>query len=160
MSLADKFSPAPREVRLAGGLTALPGLVMFALAVALLVNSLTRAEGGTENIYAEVVYYALMGAGTVACAVGLVLGKTWARSPGVVVGLLLAAIGWYAAGPSGQPAIGIPLIAVGVLIVVLLFRVPSRAWALGLTEGESEEDAAWRDSAEGRAARREREENG
>jgi hypothetical protein len=157
--LADKFSPAPREVRLAGALTALPGLAMFALAVALLVNSFARTEGATENIYAEVVYYAVMGAGALACAAGLVLGKTWARSPGVVIALLLVGIGWYATGPSGKPAYGLPLIVTGVLIIVLLFRTPSRAWALGLLEGETEEEAALRDSAEGRAARREREEN-
>jgi hypothetical protein len=153
VSIADKLSPAPREVRLAGALTALPGLGLLAFAVLLLI----KGEANPGNLYAEVAYYVVLAAGTLACAGGLVMGKTWARSPGVVVALILIGVGWYGAGPSGQPVWGVPLALVGVVVIVLLFRRASRAWALGMREGESEEEAAERDGAAGRAARRERE---
>ncbi|RSM72069.1 hypothetical protein DL991_33775 [Amycolatopsis sp. WAC 01375] len=154
VSIADKLSPAPREVRLAGAVTALPGLALIVFAILLLVNG----QAGPENLLAEVAYYLVLAAGTLACAVGLAMGKTWARSPGVVVALILVGVGWYGAGPSGQPLWGVPLALIGVAVIVLLFRRPSRAWALGMQDGESEEEAAERDGAAGRAARREREE--
>ncbi|WP_410651710.1 hypothetical protein [Amycolatopsis sp. cmx-4-54] len=154
VSIADKLSPAPREVRLAGAVTALPGLALIVFAILLLVNG----QAGPENLLAEVAYYLVLAAGTLACAAGLMMGKTWARSPGVVVALILVGVGWYGAGPSGQPVWGVPLALIGVAVIVLLFRRPSRAWALGMEEGESEEEAAERDGAAGRAARREREE--
>ena len=155
MSFADKVSPAPREVRLAGAVTALPGLAMLVFVV-ILLSGIDGGSGPGNNVVAEAGYYLVVSAGTLACAIGLVLGKTWARSPGVVVALLLIGVGWYTGGPGGQPEFGVPIGLLGVLVLVLLFRRPSRAWALGMEEGESEEEAARRDGAAGRAARRER----
>ncbi|MFD8499501.1 hypothetical protein [Amycolatopsis sp. NPDC059657] len=156
MPFTDKFSPAPREVRIAGVITALPGLAMVVLAVLLLVKT---SESSGNNLLAEVGYYAVLGAGTIACGAGLLLGKTWARSPSVVVALIMIGVGWYLAGPSGQPGPGVPIGLLGVLVLVLLFRRASRAWVLGLRDGETEEEAAERDGAAGRAARRERDED-
>jgi hypothetical protein len=153
---ADKVSPAPREVRLAGAITALPGLAVLVLAVILLVDSAGIANQPGNNVYAEAAYYLVLSLGVLACAAGLLLGKTWARSPTVVVALLLVGVGWYSAGPSRQPGFGVPIIVLGLLVLVLLFRRPSRAWVLGQQEGETEEEAAERGGAAGRAARRER----
>jgi PGF-CTERM protein len=153
---ADKISPAPREVRLAGAMTALPGVAGLILTLILLVNGVGEPAKPGNNVYAEAAYYGVLALGTLACAAGLVLGKTWARSPAVVVALLLVGVGWYSAGPSGQPGFGVPTGLIGLLLLVLLFRRPSRAWALGQREGETEEEAAERGGAAGRAARRER----
>jgi PGF-CTERM protein len=153
---ADKISPAPREVRLAGAITALPGVAGLILTLILLVNGVGEPAKPGNNVYAEAAYYGVLALGTLACAAGLVLGKTWARSPAVVVALLLVGVGWYSAGPSGQPGFGVPTGLIGLLLLVLLFRRPSRAWALGQREGETEEEAAERGGAAGRAARRER----
>ncbi|TWE30133.1 hypothetical protein [Prauserella muralis] len=155
MPLADKISPAPREVRLAGALTTIPGIALLAIAVVLAVEGLGGASAQGANVYAEVAYYVVLAAGVLACAGGLLLGKTWARSPSVVVALVLVGVGWYATGPSGQPGFGVPLMLAGIAVLVLLFRRPSRAWALGQLEGETEEEAARRGGAEGRARRRE-----
>jgi PGF-CTERM protein len=152
---ADKFSPAPREVRLAGLLTVLPGLALIVLAVIEMAGAVGKPEAPGNNVFAEAAYFAVFGIGTVICGGGLLLGKTWARSPSVVVALLMIGVGWYAAVPSGQPGFGVPVGVVGLALLVLLFRRPSRAWVLGQEEGESEEAAAARDGAAGRAARRE-----
>ncbi|MBK1785742.1 hypothetical protein [Prauserella cavernicola] len=156
MSLADKFSPAPREVRFAGALTALPGLALLAIGAVIAVGHLNAEPVRGNNLYAEVGYYLVLGLGVLACAAGLLLGKTWARSPAVVVSLVLVGVGWYATGPSGQPGWGVPIMIAGAAVVVLLFRRPSRAWVLGLREDETEEDAARRGGLEGRAAEREK----
>ncbi|WP_113694289.1 hypothetical protein [Amycolatopsis albispora] len=155
MPFADKIQPAPREVRFAGALTAIPGLASVVIAVVLLVTAFGAEGARAGNIYAEAGYYAVLGAGTMACGIGLLLGHTWARSPSVVVALMVAGIGWYSAGPSGRPGFGVPLIIGGLVVVVLLFRRPSRAWVLGMAEGEDEAEASERDAERRRRGGRE-----
>lgn len=158
MPFAAKFSPAPRAVRLAGLCTALPGVALLVLGVLVLVKAGEEpARPGNNNVFAEVVYYLVLAAAVLACGTGLLLGKTWARSPAVVIALLLVGVGWYTAGPSGQPGFGVPVGLLGVLVLVLLFRRSSRAWVLGQEQGETEEEAAERGGAAGRAVRREHE---
>jgi hypothetical protein len=154
VSLADKIAPAPREVRLAGLIAALLGVALLAFAVVVL----TAPSAPGNNVFAEAGFYLVFGVGVLVCGGGLALGHTWARSPGVVIALMTIGVGWYLAVPSGQPAPGVPVILVGVLLLVLLFRQPSRAWALGQEEGETEQEAAERGGLEGRAARREHDE--
>lgn len=152
--LADKLAPAPREVRLAGLVTALLGLALLAFDGVLL----TAPSATGNNVIAEAGFYAVFALAVLSCGGGLALGHTWARSPGVVIALMTIGVGWYLAVPSAQPAPGVPLIAVGILILVLLFRQPSRAWALGQREGETEEEAARRGGLEGRRSERDRSE--
>ncbi|MBB3052253.1 glucose dehydrogenase [Prauserella isguenensis] len=154
MALADKISPAPREVRYAGLLTALPGFALVAIGIVLAVT------GRSPDLVAEVSYYAVLGIGVLACATGLLLGKTWARSPSLVVALILVGVGWYATGPSDQSGFGVPIMIAGVAVIVLLFRRDSRAWVLGQRPDETEDEAARRGGVSGRAAERERDERG
>jgi len=126
------------------------GFAVLAFAIVLVASPSTPGN----NVFAEAGFYALFAVAVLFCGAGLALGHTWARSPGVVFALLTVGVGWYLALPSGQPGPGVPVIGVGVLLLVLLFRQPSRAWALGQEEGESEEDAADRGGLEGRNARR------
>lgn len=148
--LADKIAPAPREIRLAGLIALLAGVALLALGVVVV----TAPSAPGVNVAAEAVFYGLFAAGVLACGAGLALGHTWARSPVVVIALITAGAGWYLAVPSGRPGSGVPVILAGLLLLVLLFRQPSRAWALGQREGESEQDAAQRGGLEGRAAAR------
>ncbi|WP_236789197.1 hypothetical protein [Amycolatopsis sp. GM8] len=153
MSITDKIAPAPREVRLAGLVTALLGLGLLGFGVMVLAASGSSAAP-RNNVLAEAGFFLLFALVVLACAAGLGMGHTWARSPGVVIALITIGAGWYLAGPSGQPGPGVPVILLGLLIIVLLFRQPSRAWALGQRPGESEEDAAERGGLEGRHADR------
>ncbi|GAA1234052.1 membrane protein [Prauserella halophila] len=152
MALADKISPAPREVRYAGLLTALPGFALVAIGILLAVT------GRSPDLVAEVSYYLVLGVAVLACAAGLLFGKTWARSPSLVVALILVGVGWYAAGPSDQSVFGVPIMIAGIAVVVLLFRRDSRAWVLGQRPEETEEEAARRGGVSGRAAEREHDE--
>lgn len=154
--ISDLVSPAPRQVRLAGALTALPGLAMLVFGVLLAVNAGDDPVMAAGNVAAEIAYYVVLAAGVLVCAVALLLGKTWARSPSLVVNLVVIGVGWYATGPSGQPGFGVPVMLVGLAVVVLLFREPSRAWVLGQRADESEEEAARRGGAAGRAVEREK----
>lgn len=51
-----------------------------------------------------------------------------------------------------------PIAGFGVAALVLLFRRPARAWALGQHAGETEEEAAERGGLAGRRAEREKHE--
>lgn len=156
MPFADKIAPAPTEVRLAGLLIALPGIGLLVFAVLVLTESASQAARPGSNVYAEVAYYLVLAGGILACGAGLLFGKTGARSPAVVVALIVVGVGWYTTGPSEQPAYGVPVGLLGGLVLVLLFRRPARAWVLGQEPGETEEAAAERGGAAGRAARRDR----
>lgn len=154
MSISGKIAPAPREVRAAGLLSLLPGLGLLVFGIVVLADSGSSATS-RGNVLAEAAFYVVFALAVLGCAAGLAMGHTWARSPGVVISLITLGVGWYLAVPSGQPAPGVPIIVVGLAILVLLFRQPARAWALGQQPGETEEHAAERGGLEGRAARRE-----
>lgn len=131
MSLPAWVQPAPRDIRVAGALTALPGLAAVTFAIVLVVSAVTESTTtpGGNSVLGEAAYYAILGAGVTACGVGLLLGHTWARSPALVLALIVAALGWYMAGPSGRPLFGVPIIVIGLAVLVLLFRAPAREWA-------------------------------
>ena len=69
------------------------------------------------------------------------LGKHWARSPAVVMELLLLGVAWYATGPSGRPEYGVPVGVLCVVVLYLLFTATSREWSMGLEEQTDDTDA-------------------
>lgn len=130
VQLKGLWRPAPAEVRIAGAVISVVGLaaVVFALVlVGGLIAGMTT--GGASAVLAEAVYYLVLGAGIGVCGGGLTLGHTWARTPSLVLGLIVALLGWYMTGPSDRPWIGVPVIVAGAVVVVLLFRRASQIWA-------------------------------
>lgn len=121
----------PRSVRIAGGIVGVQGLAGVVFAILLLTRAIDGGSRPGVNLYGESGYFGVIFGGVLACGVGLLLGKRWARSPATVIQLLLIGVAWYATGPSERPSIGLPLGALCVLILVLLFRAPARAWAEG-----------------------------
>ncbi|NBH02498.1 hypothetical protein [Amycolatopsis sp. SID8362] len=150
-----KLSPAPREVRLAGVVTAVPSLALLVFGVIVLVNGLGSPTRPGNNVFVESGTFIVVALAFLAASGGLVLGQTWARSPGVVIALIVIGLGWYLLGPSGEPAWGVPVALFGIAALALLFRRPAREWALGLREGETETEAAERGGLAGRRAERE-----
>ncbi|MCO1580132.1 hypothetical protein M8C13_30695 [Crossiella sp. SN42] len=122
---------APRAVRLAGLLVGLQGLAGVVLVVALLVRALNGAPK-PGNVFGEAGYFAILTAAVIATAVGLLRGKRWARSPAVVLQLLLLGVAWYTLGPSGRWLIGSLGAIYCVSVLVLLFSTHARAWVLGI----------------------------
>lgn len=133
-----QVSPAPTAVRVAGAIVGAQGLAGLGFAIAVLVRAFSGASTPGNNLFGEAVYFALLGAGIVTCGVGLILGRRWARGPVVVVQILLIGVAWYALGPSHRPELGIPVGALCILVLVLLFVGRSRAWSLGLDDREPE----------------------
>lgn len=124
-------SAAPPTVRGAGLVVTLQGLAGLGFAIAVLVRAFGGASTPGSNLYGEAAYFAVLGGGVLACGIGLLLGKTWARTPSVVVEIILLGVAWYAIGPSGRPELGLPVAALAALVIALLFNTRSRAWSLG-----------------------------
>ena len=124
-------SAAPISVRGAGLVVTLQGLAGVGFAVAVLVRAFGGHSSPGNNLFGEAAYFAVLGGGVLACGIGLLLGKTWARTPSVVVEIILLGVAWYAIGPSGRPELGLPVAALAVLVIVLLFTGRSRSWSLG-----------------------------
>ncbi len=122
---------APRTVLTAGALVCAQGLVGLVFVVLLLVQGFRGLSEMGGSVFGEAAYFAVLTAAVLAVGIGLVLGKQWARSPAVVVQILLAGVAWYAAGPSGRPEYGVPVGIVCVGVLVLLFRPASTSWAQG-----------------------------
>ena len=129
-------APAPRQVRLAGVLVALQGLLALGFAVVLVVRALT-VEGTAllvRDIVGEAGYFVVVGAGLTAVGLGLVAGRRWARTPAIVTQLLLLPVVYTLLGPSRQLLLGIVagLYVAGTFL--LLISEASRAWSMDLDE--------------------------
>ncbi|HEX6351729.1 hypothetical protein [Actinophytocola sp.] len=119
----------PRTVRAAGALVGAQGLAGIAYAVVLLVEPgvLTSADR-----YGMAGFFALMAAAVIGLGTALVLGKRGARSPAVLIQLLLLGIAGYATVPSSRPEYGIPVAALCLLVLYLLLNTAGREWAMDL----------------------------
>jgi hypothetical protein len=109
------------------GVEALLGL---AFAVALVIGAIGADRPGP--LLGEAAYFLIIGAALVAVAVGLVIGRRWARTPAIVTQLLLLPVVYSLIGPSHQLVLGI---VAGVFVVgtfMLLISERSRTWSMGL----------------------------
>jgi hypothetical protein len=118
----------PAAVRAAGLLVLLQGLVGIATA-GVLVLSAVRGSTGPVPVGATAAWLAGFGVILVTVGLNLVRGRHGARTPATVAQLLLLGVCWYAAGPSSQPAYGIPAGAFCVTVLVLLFCPSALRWA-------------------------------
>jgi hypothetical protein len=120
----------PHQVRIAGALVGLQGLLGLGFAVGLAVRAFAAARPG--DVVGEAAYFLIIGAALVAVGVGLVGGRRWARTPAIVTQLLLLPVVYTLLGPSRQLVLGI---VAGVFVAgtfLLLISEPARAWSMGL----------------------------
>jgi hypothetical protein len=123
-------SVPPRPVRAAGVLVGLQGLAGIAVVAWLLVTAV-RGSTGPVPVGATAAWLAGFGITLLIVGANLVRGRHGARTPAVVAQLLLLGVCWYAAGPSSQPAYGVPAAAFCVGVLVLLFCPSALRWATG-----------------------------
>jgi hypothetical protein len=128
---------APMKVRIAGGIVALQGLVgvVFAVVLAFAPGTLT-----SKDRLGEAGFFALMAAAVIGFGVALVIGKRGARSPAVVVELILVGVAAYVTAPSGQIAYGIPIAALCIFVLYLLLNTQARDWVMGTRTPEQDPD--------------------
>lgn len=128
---ARPLPDAPPQIRLAGVVVALQGLVGIVFGVVLLVRGL-GADAPVRYVLGETGYFVLIGVACVAIGIGLLRGRRWARSPAIVVELLLLPVVYSLLGPSKQIVWGIVVGVVVIATFLLLISERSRVWALDL----------------------------
>ncbi|SFS40062.1 hypothetical protein [Saccharopolyspora flava] len=124
----------PRTVRIAGLLTTLQAVAGLVFVVALLIRSTSTDLGGVGQLergetWGEAGYYTLLAAGVLAAGIGLIKGKHWARTPALLLQLLLLGTAWYATGPSGRPLIGLIIAVPAIAVLWFLFNRQGREWS-------------------------------
>lgn len=124
-------SAAPRALGLAGLVVAVQAA---ALLVAVAVLAAATVLGRTENLGRAgfgVLVGLAAGLAMLRIGLGLVRVEGWARAPAVVVQLLLVPVGYTLAFTARQPAYGVPILALCVAELFLLFTPEARAAFLG-----------------------------
>jgi hypothetical protein len=114
-------------VRVAAVVVCLQGLLGVTFAAALAIRAVSAER--TADVLGEAGYFAVLGGGVLAVGVALLRGRRWARSPALVVQVLLLGVAWYAAVPSGRPAVGVPIGLVCLAVGSALLGQRARTWA-------------------------------
>ncbi|MET0188766.1 MAG: hypothetical protein ABW212_07205 [Pseudonocardia sediminis] len=122
---------APQNVRVAGALVAAQGAVAVVFAVVLAVRAFGAGGQAMSLGLAEGAFFLLVGAAVVAIGLGLVRGKRGARTPAIVIQLLLLPAVYSLIGPSGQLLLGIVAGVVVILTFLLLISDQARRWSMG-----------------------------
>lgn len=117
--------PPPPAVRVAGLLLAFQTLGIVVLA-AIIVFS--RHEADAKWVLATCSYFLLIACFVGAAASGILRGRRWARSPGLTVQILILAVGFYLAFPSGQLTQGVAVMILGAGTGALLVGRQATEW--------------------------------
>lgn len=119
--------PPPGPVRIAALLAGLEGVGLLVLAVVTFVSGLSHDARLTQLI-AQAAYFVVLGAAVILVAAGLLRGRRWARSPAIVVQVVVIAVGMWMAFPSDQLGRGLALIGLGALTFGLLCSPRANHW--------------------------------
>ena len=122
-------------MRRAALVVAVEAAALGAVAVVLLVLTVTSDPDSVGRALATVVYVGLAAAFLAGAAVGLWRVSGWSRGPVVVLQLLLAVIGYSLAFQAERPLLGVPVLALVALEFYLLATPEAR---LAFLERDSE----------------------
>lgn len=126
---SSRRTAVPGTVKASGGLIALEGVVAIVIGVVELIRGLGMEHG--RGAYGLAFWMLPVGAVLVAAGVGLVRGKRWGRAVAVLMSVMLVGAGASAVFSQGQPAVGVPILALGVVVLGLLFAPATVAWLDG-----------------------------
>ncbi len=116
----------PASLFAAAVLVCLQGLVIVAFGGYLAVEGVVGDPSSVVNAEIAGALALLAGAGLLAVARGIGRGRRWSRSPAALTQVLSLPVGWGLV-QGGRPEIGLPVIAVAVATLVLLFLPASNA---------------------------------
>lgn len=109
-------------------LVALEGAAALLAAVAYVVRGLAGADQHVVSGFGNAAWFALIGGGVLAAGWALWTGRRWGRGAAVFAQLLLLPVTWYVAVGSHQWFYGIPIAALALIILALLFSPSALQW--------------------------------
>lgn len=128
--------PSPTVVRAAGSLVGLEGLVGVGFAGFLALNA-TSAAQDVGGVLGEAGLFLVIGAAVLALARGLARGRFWARTPAILVQLLMLPVAWSLL-TGDRVLLGLAAGLVPLAVLALLMCPPARDWALDLDDRRRE----------------------
>jgi hypothetical protein len=121
----------PATVRAAGLMVAVEGAVGLVVAAVLLIRAIGGADQRVANGFGTAVWFAVAGGGVLAAGWALLVGRRWGRGLAVFAELLLLPVAWYLTVDSHRAPIGIPVAALALTALALLFSPPAVHWVAG-----------------------------
>ncbi|MGA7135795.1 MAG: hypothetical protein WBZ15_26295 [Mycobacterium sp.] len=121
----------PTSVRSAGLIVAAQGLAGVVVAVVLLLRAIGGADQRAANGFGTAVWFGLAGGAVLAAGWALLVGRRWGRGLAVFAELLLLPVAWYLTVGSHRALIGIPVGAMALTGLVLLFSPAALRWVSG-----------------------------
>lgn len=123
----------PGPVRAAGALVGAQALAAVAFTAALVLRA-GSGPAGLGPVLAEAGFFLLVAAALGAVAAGLLTGRPWARTPALVVQVLLLPVVYSLLGPSRQVLVGLAVGALVFATFMLLLNERTRRWSMGADE--------------------------
>ncbi len=123
--------PVPTTVRRAAVLVLLEGAAGLVAAVVFVVRGLLGADQHIVNGFGNAAWFAIVFGGVFAAGWALWTGRRWGRGFAVFAQLLLLPVTYYVAVGSHQWFYGIPVAAVALTALVLLFSPATMQWVSG-----------------------------
>ncbi len=110
-----------------GVLICVQALGVVILAVGIVISGLGNSAAAGQ-LLAQGAYYVVLAAAMATCGIALLQGRRWGRTPTIVIQILVLAVGYWMAVPSGRPGWGIALIVIAVVTGGLLLTGPANKW--------------------------------
>jgi hypothetical protein len=123
----------PRQVQLAGIGVAAEAVAGLIATIVLLTGSDTAALP-VASVIGEAAMFVLCAAAVGFVGWGLVTGRRWARTPAIVIQLLLLPVVYSLIGPSRELLLGIATGIVVAGIFLLLLSEQARTWSMDLPQ--------------------------
>ncbi|AZI57502.1 hypothetical protein EH165_04315 [Nakamurella antarctica] len=114
--------PTVRIVALVAAFEAFAVLVVAGVVIA------ARKDADLKWALATAAYFVALTVLIAAVSKGLFQGRRWARTPALVINLIVLLVGFYLAFPSGQLAPGLAMMVLGGASVGLLVSKSSSEW--------------------------------
>ena len=117
--------PPPAAVRAAAIVTAAQALGVLVVAATVIM---ARRDADLKWALATASYFVVIALSMAAVGRGLLRGRRWARTPAVVLELIIALVGFYLAVPSKQLVPGLCVIMVAAVPLALLVSRAANDW--------------------------------
>ena len=118
----------PATVRGAGLIVALQGATGLLMAAVLLIRAIGGADQRVANGFGTAVWFVVAGGAVLAAGWALLAGRRWGRGLAVFAELLLLPVAWYLTVGSHRALFGVPVAAVALITLALLFSPATLRW--------------------------------
>lgn len=132
----------PPTVRRAAVLVALEGAAGLIAAAVFTVRGLTGADQHIVSGFGNAAWFALVGGGVLAAGWALWTGRRWGRGLAVYTQLLILPVTWYLGVGSHRWPYAVPVAALAIAVLVLLFRPATIQWLTSRDDSASADSSA------------------